>query len=107
MNDDFRIAGGSICMTLFFERRSQVAMVINLAVVGEPDPSVFVCHRLMTACPGDYRETAMAEAHWSINECSCIVRSSMGERVAHARQRRLVNRAIELFRDDNAADSTH
>ena len=64
---------------------AQLAMVIDLPVLDDPDRRVFVVHRLMTAGEVDDRKPAHAEGDAVELLDTRIVRPSMDHRVAHSR----------------------
>ena len=84
-----------------------VAVVVDFAVVDDPDGVVFVSHRLMPAAQINYREAAMRKPDALVNEDARIVRPAMRKRIAHRKKHRAVNVAVRGFRNGNAADSTH
>ena len=61
VNDRFGVALRPVAMPARFERRSHVAVVVDLAVVRDPHGAVFVGERLMAAGEIDDAETTMCE----------------------------------------------
>ena|SRR5437588_2776529 len=107
MNDRFGIAGRLINVAACFEAGAKVSMVVDFSVVGYPNILVFIAHRLMAACEIDDRKTPMAEADLSVDVCSSVIGSAMCEAVPHSHEGRRVNRAVEVCRDGDSANSTH
>ena len=107
INDRFRIARGSVSVASLFERASMVAVVVDFAVVDDPDGIVFVSHRLVSAAKINYREAAMRKPDALVNKDARIIRPAMRKRIAHRKKHRAVNRSVRVFRNGDAADSTH
>src|SRR6185369_2981527 len=87
MEDCFCIAVRLVDVAVCFQRLAIVGVVVDLAVVGDVQRSVFVGHWLMTRGDFDDAETAMTETYVSVDKDAFLVRSAMGNDVAHRFQR--------------------
>src|SRR5437660_1932957 len=109
MNDYFGVRRiGAEAMTCIDELTPEPAMIVNLAVVGDPDRSVLVRHRLRGGGTQiDNRQAPMPESDASVRGYPHArpVRPAMNHGVAHARdvlgQHRML--AVELEDSDDTA----
>ena len=81
-------------------------MVVDLAVVDDPDALVLVRHRLSTARDVDDRQAAVSEADRPVDPEPLTVRSPMAQHVPHALQTRLVD-GLSWIQIDDANDPAH
>ena len=79
-------------MALGFELVSQLGLVVELAVVGDPDRAVFVGHRLGAAGHVDDRQPAMPERSRSLTIKTVAIGPAMGEGCRHPLDDRAIGR---------------
>ena len=65
---------------------TQLDVVEDLAVKGDPDGAVLVAHRLLAAVEIDDAEARVGEADVAVDESAIAVRTAMRQRSDHARQ---------------------
>jgi hypothetical protein len=61
----------------------------------------------MAGAEVDYRKAAMPKSNAAIDKGTGAVRASVGQRVPHAGQQRVINAPIQMIWDGYAADSAH
>src|SRR5688500_7837900 len=72
-------------MAFRFERGTELAVVENLAVVDDPERTVFIAHRLMPTFGVDDGKPTVAEYGPRVDERPIAVRTAMCEGGAHCR----------------------
>ena len=89
-----------------FELRAQRAEVVDLAVVRHPRPARGILHRLSPRGGEiDDREAPVTERHRAVDDHRLVIRTTMGQGLAHASDgRRLCRTAIQ---PDDARDAAH
>src|SRR5512143_1541057 len=102
MEDHFRVAAGLEAVP-GFQPTSDLRIVVDLPVEGDPYRIVLVRHRLPAALEVDDRKPAMAQPHESPREDPLPVRPAMRDRGGHAIDRSLRG----SFRGYISADSAH
>src|SRR5674536_397038 len=95
VDDDFAVAPGAERVAGRDELVAQLAVVVDLAVVDEPDGVVLVGDGLMAPGAVDDAEPAVAEAHVRALEGTGVVGSAVHERRCHAPEELPVGRAGE------------
>src|SRR5215813_3463084 len=100
MEDGFSIASRPIAVPAGLESRTKSGVIVDLAVVGDPDRLVLVCHRLMSASHVHDRQSPMPQAHRSLGPKPFAVRPPMAQDVAHAFHTRLVHEFPGVQTDD-------
>src|SRR5665648_782145 len=101
VDDDFAVAAGAERVAGGDELVAQLAVVVDLAVVDEPDGVVLVGDGLVAPGAVDDAEPAVAEAHVRALEGAGVVGSAVHERRCHAPEELPVGRAGE------AEDAAH
>src|SRR5215467_13391011 len=86
MNDSFGIGIGAEDMPAGAKFVAQLEEVINFSIENDPDAFIFVRNWLMPGRKVDDAEAAHPEPDGSIDVIAFIVRSTMGDYVAHAAQ---------------------
>src|SRR5580765_3600103 len=96
-------------MTLRFERRPKIAVVVDLAVEGEPDAFVLVRHGFTAAGAIDDGQPPMTEGRHAVVEEAVAVRPAVGDRVGHPPNgcRRTGPKARARVEREDAGDATH
>ncbi len=84
VDDDLAVALGAEGVPRRLKLGAQLAVVVDLAVVDEPDSLVFVGEGLMAPGAIDDAQAAVPEAYRLSLERSSVVRSAMDERGGHA-----------------------
>src|SRR5689334_25238842 len=100
MQDRFGVAARRVAVALRLEDGAKRRMVVNFAVVSDPQRAVFVGHRLMAAGEIDDREAAVAEADRTIDPGAGAVGSAMAQGVAHPLKPRFVDLPVWSQLDD-------
>jgi hypothetical protein len=94
-----------------FERRAQLAVVVDLAVEDDPDRPVFVVDRLMAGRQIDDAEPPHADAGPLFNQETLVVRAAMPDGVAHRVDERApgvgMKRRDHASRLDEPGDAAH
>src|SRR4051812_33326208 len=80
-----------VTMSRSFEIRTEVAVVVDFAVISDREIVVFVEHRLAAAADIDNAEPAMPQGGKGVDEVSITVRSSMSKRGGHLMHGRFPN----------------
>jgi hypothetical protein len=88
-----------------FERRAQLAEIINFTVEDNTDITGFVEDRLVSAGKIDNAETAHAKGNRRSDEDAVFVRTAMPYRIGHPASNRFAS--FRLFNSDSAAYSAH
>src|SRR3989442_4530084 len=106
MEDRFRIASSPIAVPPRLEPRAKSRMVVDLAVVDDPDGLILVRHRLVTTRHVDDCQPSVSEPDRSFDQEALAVRPSVPEHVAHPVDARLVHDLTRIQLDD-AHNSAH
>lgn len=88
VEDGLGIAVGLVSVTGAFEFRAEVGMVEDLAVVGNPQATIFIGHGLLAGGEVDDAETAMAEVQTIIREEPKFIGSPVRDLGSHPFQDR-------------------
>ena len=83
MDDDFGVACGLEDQATGLELGAKLAMVVDLAIVGDPHRALGVRHRLSTAGDIDDAQPPMSQAHAVVEEVPVAIGSPMGQRRRH------------------------
>jgi hypothetical protein len=84
MQDCFGIAVCLVNVTTGLELFAKISVVVDLTVVCDMKSVVLICHWLMAGRNVYNAQTAVAQSDRTINEDAFIIRSAMGDNVAHA-----------------------
>src|SRR5207249_1133352 len=106
MKDGLGIASRPVAVTARLEPRAQSGVIIDLAVVSDPDRLVLVCHRLMPAGHVHDRQPPMAQPYRPLHPEPLTVRPPVAQNVAHALHARLLHGLPQVQADD-AGDAAH
>src|ERR1044071_5898813 len=106
MDDGFGIAAGAILMAARSQVTAQFVVVVNLAVVNDPDAAVFVADGLVPGFDVDDAEAAHRQADTLAHVEAIVVRAAVDNLAIHVFERRAINRLLRIETED-AADSTH
>jgi len=90
MHDDLAVAVRAEGVARGLELGAQLAVVVNLAVVDEPDRLVLVGDRLMATGAVDDRQAPVAQAHVVPLKTAGVVRAAVHEHRGHAAEKRMV-----------------
>ncbi len=106
VHDRFGITQRPVPMTRRFERRTHVAVVVDLAVVDDPDRCILVAERLLSRRQIDDAQPPMAEGRACIDVAAPRVRAAMGQHRLHAGQpgRIAVGQPVGC---DDSSDTAH
>src|SRR2546422_1009576 len=83
MEDRFRVASSPIAVPSGLEPRTKSRMVVDLAVVDDPDSLILVRHRLVTTGHVNDRQPPVSEPDRTFDQETLAVWPSMPEHVAH------------------------
>src|SRR2546426_366961 len=100
VEDGLGVAPGPVVVPLRLERRAQLGVVVDLAVVGDPDALVLVRHRLMPRRHVHDGQAAVTQAGRSVHPEPLAVRPPMAEDVTHPLEPRLVRGFLGIEPDD-------
>src|SRR5262245_60558217 len=107
MEDHFCVTVRSEAMAFAFKHRPKLAVVVDLAVEGDPARLVFVGHRLMAAGAIDDGETAMPEcADFEIDE-TIAIGTAMRDGVVHRPHRGALMLVKWSVHCERAGDAAH
>src|SRR6185437_8523110 len=106
VEDGLGVGAAAVAVAALLELRAQRRVVVDLAVVDEPDALVLVRHRLRAARQVDDREPPVAEANRAVEPQPLAVGAAMAQRLAHALHAGAVH-ALARVQPDDAGDSTH
>jgi hypothetical protein len=84
MQDCFRIAVCLVNVPLCLQLFAKISVVVDLTVVNDMKSFVLIRHWLMAGRYIDDTQTPVTQPHSTINEDAFVVRSTMGDDVAHA-----------------------
>src|SRR4029077_1733028 len=101
---DLGVGLGGELMPGSLQDLAQLEVVVDLAVLNDPNRGVFVVDRLVAAFDVDDREATAAEGHAIELDATFVVGPAMDHRVAHAADELLTLRRIPA---GNPADPTH
>ena len=105
VNDGLGVAMSPIAMSASFQAFAQLLMVIEFAVVDDPDVVLFVADGLVAGLDVNDAQPAHGEADASFDEETIIVRSAMNDLLVHTGERfPLCPASIGI---ENAANSAH
>ena len=93
-------------MTTLFERGPKGGVIVDFAVVDDPNRPVLVGHRLPAAEHVHDREPAHPQAHRSLDPEALAVRPAVAQHVPHPRETRLVH-GFPLVQFDDPHDPAH
>src|SRR5437773_2802730 len=93
-------------MPASFKLRSQLTMVIDLAIEDNPDRPVFVGHGLVSARQVDNAQAAKTKPHRTQNEFTPVIGAPMTDSVRHGPQL-FGCKVTAASKIDNSANSTH
>ena len=105
VHQDLGVTGRGEAMAERTEFRGELAMVVDLTVVGDDDGTVLVRHRLGTAGKIDDAEPHVRESHVRTGQETVAVRAAVTDRSSHARERVDCDSAPVRSRD--AGDAAH
>src|SRR5437867_610734 len=106
MNNRFSIALGAITVAPRLELRAQFAVIVDFAVIDDPQALVLVADRLVTSADIDNAEAPHGQSNVAFDKEAVVVRPSVHDLRIHLRQRVALN-APFLSGIHNSADSTH
>ena len=106
MDDYFRVGIRPKLITLALQLRSQLSIIVNLAIEDYPNGFFCVRHRLMTAGQIDDGKPAESEANGAIEKVALIIRPAMDNRLGHAPNRFRLDRLF-LGEVKLAANAAH
>src|SRR5881396_2603272 len=106
VHDRLGVAARPVAVAPRLEARAQRGVVVDLAVVDDPDGLVLVGHGLVTARHVDDRQPAMAESDRPVEQQALAVRPAMAEHVAHPFETRFVLGLPGVALDDSR-DAAH
>src|SRR5436853_1669126 len=86
VNDRFGVAVGVKSMAEFFELRSQLEVVVDLAVKNDPGGPISIVDWLLPVREIDDRQPAHSQADAVAEIKSIVVRTAMTNGVVHSRQ---------------------
>ena len=93
MNDSFSVAVGIELVAELFELLAQFAIVVDLAVENNPGRAVLIMNRLLSVREVDDREPSHGQAHAIAEIETVVVRTTMPNRLVHAREQLAINRS--------------
>ena len=88
VDDRFRVAACLVTVSARLEVAADLGMVVDFAVVRDPDRVVLVGERLLPRAQIDDAQTAMGEGRDAVAVESCFVRAAIRHDVAHRRRTR-------------------
>src|SRR5262249_17894458 len=106
MQDGFGVAAGPVVVAGGRQFRPQFGMIVDFAVVDDPDAAVFVGHRLVSTLDVYNRQTPVCKPNGSPHDRSVPVRTAVNERVTHAHEPRLLG-AFTWITFHDAGDAAH
>ena len=80
VQDGFGVAAGAVSMAGLFEGGTEIGVIEDLAVIGDPEGAVFVGHGLVAAGDIDDAEAAVAQGGEGIAVVAGAVRAAMADR---------------------------
>ena len=92
-------------MAELFQLVAKFEIVVDLAIENDPGGAVLIVNRLLAAFHINNSQPAHAQADSLAEVEAVIIRATMANGVAHARDQRLINQRIRLF--DYAYNPTH
>src|SRR2546425_9607313 len=105
VNDSFRIAVGIELVAELFELLAQLAIVVDLAVENNPGGAVLIMNRLLSVREIDDREPPHRQSHPIAEIETVIVRTTMTNRLVHAREQLTINRSAVFV--NYSCNATH
>src|SRR5882762_6199061 len=107
MNDRLGIALCAIAMPVrFLQILAEFPMIVEFAVVNDPDVLFFVCNRLMPRPYIDNAETAHGQPDVLFHVETVVVRTPMNNTLVHLLERCTLD-AMHLVDMNNPANSAH
>src|SRR5262249_11876127 len=107
---DFRVAPAAETMASSLELRSQTPVIVDLAVEGHDEPTVFRTHRLVAVCREvQDRQAADPEgdAPPRIRPVALVVRTSMAQRLCHPSDRPCISAGFYAVLVEDACEAAH
>ena len=92
MNDGFSVAVGVETVAAFFEVFTQLAVVVDFAVVNNPRGTVGVMNRLLPALEIDDRETSHRQANAIAHIETILIGAAMMDGLVHTREQLAIDR---------------
>src|SRR5258705_597069 len=89
----FGVAMCLIDVTSCFQLFAKISVVVDFAVVCDMKSFVLICHGLMAGRHIDDTQPPVTQSHSTINEDAFVVRSTMGDDIAHALEHGAINHA--------------
>lgn len=106
MEDGLRIAAGPVAVSARLKPRTEGGMIIDLAVIDDPDALVLVSHGLVARGDVHDGQPAVSEPHRPFHPEPFAVRSPMEEHVSHPLEACLIHGLTRVQAND-ANDTTH
>src|SRR5579859_7599946 len=106
MNDGFGITVCTVAMSLCLQASAKVDVVVDLAVVDDPNVLTLVSQRLVAALDVDNAQAAHGQTDVLLHEEAFVVRAAVNDAAIHARQHVALYPPVAIG-EKNAADSTH
>src|SRR6185295_8507542 len=107
MKDCFCVAVCGVSVAFGLKRFSIIGVVIYFAVVNNVEGGVFIRHRLMTARDVDDTQPSVAQSDVAVDENPFVVRTAMGDDVAHGHELGTRNYSSRTARERNAVNAAH
>ena len=105
MDAGFGIAMTLIAMSRGFEFGTNVGVIEDLAVVGNPQRVVFIAHRLAAGREIDDAQAAMTDCYLSLHVEAVGVRSAVGDDIRHSADEPRIGRCAVSVNE--ACDAAH
>src|SRR5450432_65541 len=106
MDDGFGVAVGAVYVAARLHFLAGVLVVVDFAVIDDPDIAGFVRQGLVTGLDVDDDETAHGDAHVAVEEKAFIIRTAVGDLAVHRGQRGPIHATRSILVED-PADATH
>src|SRR6202022_867451 len=106
VNNRFGVAASAVAVPLGLEIGAQVGVVIDFAVVDNPDVMVFVGKRLMAGLNVNNAQPPHGQTDIFLDEKPFVVGSAMHNALIHAGEHVALDMPVPI-REKNATDSTH
>ena len=97
VNDDFRVGVGGESVPAGLQIRAEIPIIVDLAVEHDPDRSVLVRERLMAPREVDDAEPPHPEAHRAVYIDAVIIRTPVGDRLAHRPDDARIDPLVTVF----------
>jgi len=107
MDNGFGVGGGAIAVPTPLQVSPQVQVVVDFAIVGDPDCAILVAHRLV-AGGGEVNDgqTAMAQADGAADPAPLIVRATVTQDTVHLADEGFIH-GMSGVEVEFASDATH